>query len=205
MIQPSRIALIVAALLASACSKTTPEPERTNEGPAPVPAPVKSSVAPVTSGAAGGGGPAAGPEEIGYEAPKAWQSVPNPNQMRKATFKIPRVAGDSEDAELAVSAATGGIDQNIERWSGQFGNAKPTREARRPNNLDVTLVELKGTFASGGGMMGGPSVAKPGYMLLGAIVNGGDRLHFFKLTGPEKTVTAAKKDFDAFVSSFRAK
>ncbi len=199
-----RHALVLVAALAAACSKTTPEPERTSEGPAPVPAPVRSSVAPVTSGATAGGS-AAGPEEIGYEAPKAWQSVPNPNQMRKATFKVPRAAGDAEDAELAVSAATGGLDQNIERWSGQFGNAKATREDRKPNSLKVTVVELKGTFASGGGMMGGASVAKPGYMLLGAIVDGGDRLHFFKLTGPEKTVTAAKKDFDAFVASFRAK
>ena len=42
-------------------------------------------------------------------------------------------------------------------------------------------------------------------MLLGAVVDGGERQHFFKLTGPEKTVSAAKKDFESFVSSFRAK
>jgi hypothetical protein len=66
-------------------------------------------------------------------------------------------------------------------------------------------VEIKGTFASGGGMMGGPTTPKEKFMLLGAVVDGPDRQHFFKMTGPEKTVTAAKKDFDAFVSSFRAK
>lgn len=54
-------------------------------------------------------------------------------------------------------------------------------------------------------MMGGPTTPKDHYMLLGAVVDGGDRQHFFKMTGPEKTVTAAKKDFDAFVASFRAK
>jgi hypothetical protein len=42
-------------------------------------------------------------------------------------------------------------------------------------------------------------------MLLGAVVDSGDRQHFFKMVGGEKTVTAAKKDFDKFVASLRAK
>ena len=33
----------------------------------------------------------------------------------------------------------------------------------------------------------------------------GTTLYFFKLTGPEATVNAAKKDFDAFVASFQKK
>ena len=42
-------------------------------------------------------------------------------------------------------------------------------------------------------------------MLLGAIVDAGERQHFFKMVGPEKTVTAAKKDFEKFVASLRGK
>ena len=195
----------------AACSKSTPEPEKTSEGPAPVPAPMPSSVAPPADSIHGhAAAPAAatnaGPDDIGFEAPKAWQSVPNANTMRKATFKIPKVAGDAEDAELTVSAAAGGVDANIKRWAGQFGDANAKTEKRKPNGLDVTVVEIKGTFASGGmGMMGGPTIPKEKFMLLGAVVDGGDRQHFFKMTGPEKTVTSAKKDFDAFVASFRAK
>ncbi|MDF2697872.1 MAG: hypothetical protein K0S65_6255 [Labilithrix sp.] len=183
-----------------ACSKSTPEPEKTSEAPAPVAAP--STVAPKASASST---TAAGPDDIGWEAPAAWQSVPNANTMRKATYKIPKAAGDAEDAELTVSAAAGGVDANIKRWAGQFGSVEPKTERRKPNGLDVTVVEIKGTFASGGGMMGGPTTPKEKFMLLGAVVDGGDRQHFFKMTGPEKTVTAAKKDFDAFVSSFRAK
>ncbi|MBX3221305.1 MAG: hypothetical protein KF795_12350 [Labilithrix sp.] len=194
--------------LYAACSKTTPEPEKTSESPTPSPSPSPSPSAakhdlpssPTPSPAA------AGPEDIAWEAPKAWESVPNANTMRKATYKIPKVAGDTEDAELTVSAAGGGVEANIQRWSGQFGNAEAKTEPRSPNGLKVTVVEIKGTFASGGmGMMGGPTTSKDKYMLIGAVVDGGDRQHFFKMTGPEKTVTAAKKDFDAFVASFRAK
>jgi hypothetical protein len=120
--------------------------------------------------------------------------------MRKASFKIPRADGDSEDGDLSVSQASGGVDGNVQRWAGQFGTATPKKESRTPNGLKVTVVELSGTYAG----MGGAS--KDHYMLLGAVVEGsGDQLHFFKLVGPEKTVTAAKKDFDAFVASFHAR
>jgi hypothetical protein len=193
------------AAVYAACSKTTPEPEKTNEGPSPAVAPMPSSVTAKHDPPSTSTTTATAPDEIGWEAPKTWQSVPNANTMRKATYKIPKVAGDAEDAELTVSAAAGGVDANIKRWSGQFGNAEAKTEPRNPNGLKVTVVEIKGTFASGGGMMGGPSTPKEKYMLLGAVVDGGDRQHFFKMTGPEKTVTAAKKDFDAFVASFRAK
>ncbi len=205
------------AAVYAACSKSTPEPEKTSEGPqvpmgnekSPSPVPPPSGVAPHAGhghAAAPSAAANAGPDDIGWEAPKTWQSVPNANTMRKATYKIPKVAGDAEDAELTVSAAAGGVDANIKRWSGQFGDADAKTEKRKPNGLDVTVVEIKGTFASGGmGMMGGPTTPKEKFMLLGAVVDGGDRQHFFKMTGPEKTVTSAKKDFDAFVASFRAK
>ena len=191
----------------AACSKSTPEPEKTSEtsptspasSTAPAPGPAKGELPAAATTTA------AGPEDIAWDAPKAWQTVPNANTMRKATYKIPKAAGDPEDAELTVSAAGGGVDANIKRWAGQFGTAEAKTEPRSPNGLKVTVVEIKGTYASGGGMMGGASAPKTQYMLLGAVVDGGDRQHFFKMTGPEKTVTAAKKDFDAFVASFRAK
>lgn len=154
---------------------------------------------------AGGGGGAAGPEDIAYDAPKSWVSAPNPSPMRKATFKIPKAGGETEDAELAVSSAAGGVDANIKRWEQQFGEAKAKTEARTVNGLKVTIVEIKGKIGAGG-MMGMPgSAAKDNQMLLGAVVDGGDRQHFFKMVGGEKTVTAAKKDFDKLVSSFHAK
>lgn len=189
----------------AACSKTTPEPERTSASPAPPPA--MPSMPSTNDGPTPSSTAAAGPEDVGWEASKAWESVPNANTMRKATYKIPRAAGDTEDAELTVSAAAGGVDANNKRWSSQFGDAEPKTELRKPNGLEVTVVEIKGTFSSGGMgmMMGGPSTPKEKFMLLGAIVDSPDRQHFFKMTGPEKTVTAAKKDFDAFVATFRAK
>ena len=62
-----------------------------------------------------------------------------------------------------------------------------------------------GTF-SGGGMPGGPPAgAKPGYAMLAAIVETPSGLFFFKATGPEKTLKAAKPDFEKFLDTLRLK
>jgi hypothetical protein len=189
------LAVIVIAGAFAACSKASePAPSAepgtgTSPGGSGTPAPVNTA------------SPLA---EISWDAPPAWQSVPNASPMRKATYKIPRTGGDAEDAEMTVSAAAGGVEANVKRWAGQFGDAKPTMEKKKVNGLDVTVVEIKGTFSSGG-MMGAPSTPKEKQMLLGAIVDAGDRQHFFKLTGPEKTVAAARPDFDKLVASFRSK
>ncbi len=191
--------LLALALLAAACSKTPePTPEAKKDEPAP---PATTAHAPAASTAAATGSALT---EVAWDAPSSWQSMPNPNPMRKATYKVPRAPGDTEDAELTVSAAAGGVEANVKRWAGQFGDATPKTEKKKVNGLDVTVVEIKGTFA-GGGMMGAPSAPKEKQMLLGALVDAGDRQHFFKMTGPEKTVSAARPDFEKLVASLHSK
>jgi len=201
--------LVPLAALASGCNKPPePQPEKAAASASSamaVPA-MPAGHPPVTGSAMGAGAAApAGPDDLAYDVPATWVSAPNPSPMRKATFKIPKAAGDAEDAELAVSSAGGGVEPNIKRWEQQFGDAKAKTEPRNPNGLKVTMVEIKGNVAAGG-MMGMPAAAaKEHQMLLGAVVDSGDRQHFFKMVGGEKTVTAAKKDFDKFVASLRAK
>jgi hypothetical protein len=128
--------------------------------------------------------------------------------MRKATYRIPAAPGDSEDAELSVSQAGGTVEMNIQRWAGQF-QQKPgeavKRSERTVSGLKVTLVEVQGTF-TGSGMPGAPPGApKPSFALLGAIVETEGAFTFFKLTGPEKTIAAAKADFDKLIESITPK
>ncbi len=208
------LAALAVATCLFACNKQ-PEPIPRDKPADPAPAasgaPVMGS--PVIGSPHGGGAAAtgaapaaapAGPEDIGYDAPATWTSAPNPSPMRKATFKIPKAGGEPDDAELAISSALGGVEQNVKRWEQQFGDAKAKTEARTINGLKVTIIEIKGKFAAGG-MMGQPAPPKDNQMLLGAIVDTGDRQHFFKMTGGDKTVSAAKKDFDKFVATFRGK
>ncbi|MDI3281991.1 hypothetical protein [Polyangium sp. 15x6] len=200
-----RLAALIApvAILALAACEKTPEPP-------PSGAPDKARPAPAGSTSPGAAAPQRkGPTDVAYDVPEGWQKAENPNPMRKATFKIPRAEGDSEDAEMSVSQVGGTVDQNVQRWSGQFERGKEdatSRQDRKIGELSVTVVEIHGTFSGGMSMPGAaPAEPKPNWALLGAIVQTDGSLTFFKLTGPEKTITAAKPAFEKFVESLRAK
>jgi hypothetical protein len=60
---------------------------------------------------------------------------------------------------------------------------------------------VTGTYA--GGMGGAVSEPRPGFMLLGAVVEGPDANWFFKLTGPEQTVRAQRSAFEQMVRSVK--
>jgi hypothetical protein len=210
---PFSLAVLVPTLIVACNKPPEPIPEAEKAAPAASEvAPMASTAGlpaghpPLGSHAGLGAEPApAKADDLAWTAPSTWVSAPNPSPMRTATYKIPKAAGDAKDAELAISAAGGGVDANIKRWEGQFGDAKAKTEARTVNGLKVTVVEIHGKY---GGMMG---AAAPGAApaeteeLLGAVVDSGDQQHFFKMIGGEKTVNAAKKDFDKFVSSLHAK
>jgi hypothetical protein len=139
--------------------------------------------------------------KLGWKTPPRWEKVPNPSSMRLATYRIPHAAGDAEDPELSVSQAGGSVEANAQRWIDQF-DAEARKGARRTtrkvNDLDVTIVEVEGTF---GGGMSKDRGEEEGFMLLGAIVATRGMPHFFKLTGPAKSVKAARSEFDALVAS----
>jgi hypothetical protein len=128
--------------------------------------------------------------------------------MRKATYRISRAAGDPEDAELSVSQAGGTVEMNIQRWASQYeqkAEGAVKRSERTVSGVKVTLVEIQGTF-TGSAMPGAaPASPKSGYALLGAIVETAGASTFFKLTGPEKTIAAAKADFDRLIESITPK
>jgi hypothetical protein len=182
----------------------TPEPPAPRDEPGagtlpPGHPPTNGATAPMNSAPSAG---ATSP--LSWTAPARWKSAPNPNSMRIATYKIPRAAGDTEDAELSVTQAGGSIDQNIERWVDQFGpeaKKNTVRESRKVGAYETTFVSIQGTYA--GGMGGGASLSN--WALAGAIVATPDMPHFFKLTGPEKTVKAARAELEALVASLKTK
>ncbi|WP_224362713.1 hypothetical protein [Hyalangium versicolor] len=151
---------------------------------------------------------------LSWTAPAEW-TVQAERPMRVATYNIPAAKGDAGGAELAVfyfgEGQGGGVDANVKRWVAQFQkpdgssvekDAKTKQE--KLGGFPVTLVDVKGTFMGGGPMMG-PSTPKPGYRLLGAIVEGPQGAVFFKLTGPEKTVAAAEKPFRKMLEGAKKK
>jgi hypothetical protein len=121
--------------------------------------------------------------------------------MRIATYRVPRAQGDAIDGELSIAQAGGAPEANAARWIGQFdasGQKTARQTTHKVGSLDVLVVEVQGTFSRG---MGGDGKAQPGWALLGAIVPTPGLPHFFKLTGPARTVLAARGEFEAMIST----
>lgn len=144
--------------------------------------------------------PPVGSPTITWTAPARWKSIPNPSAMRLATFKIPHAIGDAEDPELSITQVGGSVESNIDRWIGQFdgaGQKSAKRATKTVKDMKVTIVEIEGAF-SGGMAGGGP---QSGWALLGAIVETPGMPHFFKMTGPARSVKAARAELEGMIDT----
>src|SRR5262249_18725390 len=137
--------------------------------------------------------------------------LPPSSPMRKATYKVPPAAGDSEEGEVAVfyfKGEGGSTEANIQRWIGQFSDAKPAdakRSQRNVGGMIQTIVEVEGTYSGGmPGMAPSPAAAKPHFKLIGAVVETPAGPYFFKLTGPKKTVDGARSTFMTLLDSVKS-
>lgn len=201
----TRFSLLLGLLGLAACEKKQPEPSLL--GPSPVASAPTRPAAPSMPAPAGSAQQE--PLHITWVDPPTFKRIPPSNPMRKASFVVPRAAGDSEDGEVTVfyfgPGQGGSIDANVERWVKQFGEVKPgdvRRADREANGLRQHTVELdSGTFASG--MPGGATKAKEAYGLVGGIVETPSGAYFFKMTGPAKTVKQAKPEFYKLLDSVK--
>ena len=96
----------------------------------------------------------------------------------------------------------GGVDENLNRWVSQFeGGAPPKKSEKTVGGWKVHLVDVSGTYLAPGGPMMQSQGKKPGYRLLGAIVEAPNGMVFFKCTGPAATISKAQADFDRMIGS----
>lgn len=169
--------------------------------PAPAPGPAGSTPGPAGPSAAWDGRPA-------FEAQEGWVEETPSGSMRKAQYRLPVAGGD--DLEVVVFNFPGGgtVDQNLDRWVGQFshpdvpsGGKVLTRAGRTTpggvglHQLDVVGSYTPAAFAGGGG---GPQA---GYRMLGSILETPTGFYFVTLRGPEAEVEAWKASFDRFVET----
>jgi hypothetical protein len=145
---------------------------------------------------------------IGWTAPSNWKTQPE-RPMRAATYEVPAAPADQEPAECAVfyfgPGQGGGVDANIRRWMGQFeGGASVTPKPSKKTiaGLPVITIEHSGTYLAGA-PMSSSKTPKPGFRMIGAIVEAPGGSVFFKLTGPAKTVAAAQPAFDKMLASIK--
>ena len=143
---------------------------------------------------------------VKWAAPAAWKKAPD-RQMRVATYAAPAAAGDKEAGEVAVfyfgPGQGGGVQANIDRWIGQFPQKTGTPKTAKSTvaGMTVTSIDVSGTYGAASGPMASAKVDKPGYRMLGAIVEAPQGAVFFKFTGPAKTVTANEAAFNGMIKA----
>ena len=144
--------------------------------------------------------------------PSGWEQLTPSSSMRLAEFSLPGKPVGSGDATLAIfyfgRGQGGSVEQNIDRWYSQFEQPDGgfTKQASRRwrdtvYGMPVTMVDIAGRFTAG--MGAGSNGPAPGYRMLGAIVESDKGPYFFKLIGPDATVSHWSQSFTAFVSSIR--
>jgi len=180
--------------LAVACQKKTPEPEARPQSPQvqksePVEAPKPAAPPPIVT-------------KLKWADPPGWSRIATPSPMRLATYKLPRAPGVTEDAEMTIFHFGGGqggsVEANFDRWLGQFNVDKSAaqRSDRTANGLSIHLLEIpKGTFKNTMKPGDTTTPSKEGFGLLGAVVETPSGPYFFKITGPAKTLEAARPAF----------
>ena len=215
------LAIAVASLLLTACGQQASPPAPTSKAPAApdphasIQAAVTPPQAPAAVAAPAPAPPLAQSDKLviqGFAAPvpPAWMRTQPASTMRVAQFAVPP-AGGAEAGEVVAfffPAGQGGThESNIERWASQFVSADgkpvaPKMSSKKSGDIEVTLVELHGTYARGVGM-GPTGDAKPDQALLTAMVETSIGRITLQMYGPSKTVAAQRDGFVKLAQGFR--
>lgn len=193
--------------LGIACGKqqASNAPSQTSEA---APKPPEPAAPPPTSTAKSALPTAGG---LSWNPPALFIAQAPKSSMRVAEYRIDgQGQGDATLAVFYFGAGQGGdVQSNIDRWVSQFqqpgaekAKAKPTRR-QVVAGMQVTTVDVEGNYSE---MAMNPhataaTTAQSNQRLLGAIVEGPQGPVFFKLVGPQKTVSLADTAFAALINS----
>jgi len=152
------------------------------------------------------------------QAPKEWKKgQPRFPTITQYEFSAPADAkSEAATARITVSSSRGSLDDNIERWYGQFTqpDGKSSKDAAKLEKFDVDgqtvhFVDLTGTYKEsmgGGPFAPGKTVMREDYQMLGAIVvtKSGDQF-FIKMTGPKEVCGKLSEGFKKMLKGLEAK
>jgi hypothetical protein len=150
---------------------------------------------------------------IRWTTPANWKSQEQ-RPMRLATYTVPPAQGDQDPGECGVYyfgvGQGGSVQANMDRWIGQFqqpdGKASKAtvKNGTAGGGLKLTTVDVSGAYTGMGGPRALQGPPKPGYRLLGAIVEGPQGSIFFKFTGPANTAAQNQSAFLKMLASIKS-
>jgi hypothetical protein len=145
---------------------------------------------------------------LSLEAPEGFKQVRPSSGMVETEFAIPS-EGELAAGRMTVMGAGGSVEANIDRWCGQFAQPdggetkqKASRKELKVAGCAVTIVDIPGTYLDkpGGPFAGGPTVERPGYRMLAAIIQTPESgSYFLKFYGPAETVEKHRAGFQKMI------
>jgi hypothetical protein len=152
-----------------------------------------------------------------FSIPDVWVAEPSQSPARAAQWLIPSprdagTAGSTDGVEVTVfffGPGVGGSSQeNIDAWAGTItapdgSPAKATPQKRTIAGHHVTEVFFSGTYSQVSPQPGLPPTLKPGYALIGAVVENPGGTIYWRVTGPAAQVMALQPDFDQALASLK--
>lgn len=146
--------------------------------------------------------------------PGDWKEEAPSNTMRLTQFKLPKVDGDKDDAELAVfffrGGGAGSVDANLKRQTAKFQPADGKEKVEetvdkkfKVGTIDAIYQDVKGTFIKKAFPMAATGTPVKGYRQLYVLFETKDGQYYLTLLGGEKTVEKHKKAFDEFLKNFK--
>lgn len=132
---------------------------------------------------------------LSWTAPEGWEIRQPTSRMRAAELAV----GRTSCAFFHFPRGGGGVQENIDRWAGQFrdesGRTPEPRVSRLTiNGRAVHHVELSGTFTDA---MSGITTPQRDWAMRGAIIEGPDGSVMLKWVGP-------REDIESRVRAWRA-
>jgi len=142
--------------------------------------------------------------EFTFARPTGWEWVETTSSMRKAQLKV-----SSEDKKTSAEvvffhfgAGQGGDTKaNVDRWFSQFQEPRdklnPKTEETKAGGRKITYVSAEGTYMDGPPF--GQKTPRPGYALMGAIIESEEGNVFVKFTGPSALAKSSQSAFRKMV------
>jgi hypothetical protein len=151
-----------------------------------------------------------------FTAPDGWVEEKASSSSRVAQYKLPKAAGDAEDAAAVLyffgQGQGGGTAANIERWvtqmqqtDGSASKDKAKEDSLTVNGLKVTTVDVTGTYIAEMAPGSGTFHNNANYRLRAAVIETPKGSYYLKLVGPEKTVTKWDNSVTEFIKSMEFK
>jgi hypothetical protein len=144
---------------------------------------------------------------LSFDAPPAFVPEKPQSAMQFARYRIAAGEAGGEDALVVVyyfgKGQGGSADDNVKRWLGQYSDKEgdpKVEKAKTKSGLDATIVDVTGTEFAPTPI--NPNAAhRPGWRLIGAIVEAPDGNYFVKATGPKALIEKNAAAIRGFIDS----